>query len=482
MPAEHSFSAQAQNAFLKRIKQKAIAHQAIGRVGGFCFNMTHRYEKSKYMYCTRLDGSDDHLCYSFTTHRFMILDPFQKLVFDQAPFEELSSGLLKSLHEAGFLVEGDEYESIRLQKKQTVENDRAVHLVICPTMACNFSCAYCIETGQLRSGSMTLEVMDGIIGFADKLIAASNAEKMEVVWFGGEPMLEAGIIRTLSERLIALCEASGVEYSAVIYTNGYFLNEENVRLLEASRVVAVRISVDGSRESHDRMRFLSGGQGSYERIIENLGIPTAMHYRIRCNMTRDNLNEYPVLVETLKRVREKSGNTIIVKPERMRVEKDVSRELKEKELSYPEYYAYFQSVKDLSVSEDVRDHFAYLLGKPTGVVCNATRRFSFCIDELGNLYKCNWFIGKAEHVIGNVFDFEDCSSIMGHADSERFLNTYACEREKCRNCVMLPACLGRCPLSWEIEGKYDCNRAVENLDRSLNESYRKYLELKRENG
>lgn len=168
----------------------------------------------------------------------MILDPFQKFVFDQAPFEELSSGLLNSLHESGFLVEGDEYESVRLQKKQTAENDRAIHLVICPTMACNFSCAYCIETGQLRSDSMTHEVMDGIIGFADKLISSSDAKKWKLYGSGGEPMLEAEIIRALSERIIALCEASGVEYSAVIYTNDYFLNEENIRLLEVSRVVS----------------------------------------------------------------------------------------------------------------------------------------------------------------------------------------------------------------------------------------------------
>ena len=441
--------------------------------------MKHKYEKSRYMYCTRLEGSEDCLCYNFRTRRFLTLDPIQKFIFDEAPFDSLSSPFLQGLYDAGFLVEGDEYEMVRERQKRSIEEDRGIHLIICPTMACNFSCAYCIETGQLRSGSMDGRVLDGIVDFAGKLIALSSAETMDVIWFGGEPMLEMETICDLSGKLIALCEENGVEYNAHIYTNGYFLNEKNIHMLEQAHVVTARISVDGSRESHDRMRFLAGGQGSYDRIMENLRIPTSMTYRIRCNMTKANLGEYPVLVENLKRVQKESGNTVIVKAERMRVEKEVSPELKEVELSYPEYYEYYQSVKELRVSECRRDYFAYLIGKPAGVVCNATRRFSFCIDELGNLYKCNWFIGKPEHVIGNVFDFEGYDSISSHEDTKRFLATFVAEREKCKNCVMLPSCLGRCPLSWEIEGKYDCNRTLGDLDRSLNESYRKYLELKR---
>lgn len=80
--------------------------------------MEHQYNKSKYMYCTKLENSENYLCYSFRTKRFVILDPFQKLIFDQAPFDDISSRFLKGLYEAGFLVEGDEYEFLIERQKR----------------------------------------------------------------------------------------------------------------------------------------------------------------------------------------------------------------------------------------------------------------------------------------------------------------------------------------------------------------------------
>ena len=440
------------------------------------------YEKSKYVYCTELSGSDDVLLYSFRTRKFLRLTPLQKLIYDQAPFDSLESPFLQDLYDMGFLTDEDEYQLLLERRKRAASEDRGIHLLICPTMTCNFSCTYCIETGQLRKGEMTAQVQEGVVRFVQKLIAEAKAESMMVIWFGGEPMLKMDIIQSLSRQLIRLAEDHQISYRAGIYTNGYFLTEENIRILEAARVDTVRISLDGSRESHDRMRHLAGGQGSYDTILGNLRIPASFSYLIRCNMNRKNLDEYPVLVDHLKKIHEESGNQIYVKPERMRVEKDVSGALKDIELSYPEYYDYYQSVRHLTVCENERDYFSYLTGRDTGVVCNAVRRYSFCIDELGNLYKCNWFIGKADHVIGNVFDYEDYSSVLRAPDTEYFLGSYLSQREKCRNCVMLPSCGGRCPLSWEEEGKYDCNRFIDTLDRSLNESYRKYHEIKERNG
>ena len=436
------------------------------------------YDKSKYVYSTPLEGSEDELLYSFRTHRFLRLNPLQKLIYDQAPFDTLDSPFLKDLYDTGFLTDEDEYELVSERQKKLAREDKDIHLVLCPTMMCNFSCTYCIETGQLRKGEMSSKVQDGVIRFVEKLIGESGAETMSVIWYGGEPMLKMEIIRSLSTQLIRLCDAHHIAYHATIYTNGYFLTEENIRILEAARVGTVRISVDGSRKSHDKMRHLAGGEGTYDTILDHLRIPASFDYLIRCNMNRGNLSEYPVLVEALRKIHEESGNAIYVKPERMRVEKDVSPELKEIELPYPEYYDYYQSVRHLAVCENTKDYFRYLTGKPSGRVCNAVRRYSLCIDELGNLYKCNWFIGNADHVIGNVFDYKDYDSLLGQPDTDYFLGISLSGREKCRDCVMLPSCLGRCPLSWEFEGKYDCNRFINDLDRSLNESYRKYREIK----
>ncbi len=48
------------------------------------------------------------------------------------------------------------------------------------------------------------------------------------------------------------------------------------------------------------------------------------------------------------------------------------------------------------------------------------------------------------------------------------------EREKCKNCVMLPVCLGRCPLSWDEENKFDCMRDINRLPELLPRAYEAY--------
>ena len=120
------------------------------------------YEKSKYVYCTELSGSDDVLLYSFRTRKFLRLSPLQKLIYDQAPFDSLESPFLHDLYDMGFLTDEDEYQLLLERRKRAASEDRGIHLLICPTMTCNFSCTYCIETGQLRKGEMTAQVLQDI--------------------------------------------------------------------------------------------------------------------------------------------------------------------------------------------------------------------------------------------------------------------------------------------------------------------------------
>lgn len=433
-------------------------------------NGIREYIQSKYIHKVWDAENERYILYSFRTGKFVTLNELQMLIYENGPFKELSSGLLRELYSAGFLTDGDEYESLKERQKKRQEEDKDVHLIIAPTMACNFSCSYCIETGQLRNGRMDEDTSDAVIRFAEKLLEDADAETLSVIWFGGEPLLETGIIGKISKELISLCDRRGIFYEAAVYTNGYFLSEKNIRLLEECRVKNIRISMDGSRKSHDAMRYLKSGAGSYDRIMENLEIPTAIQYRIRCNLTKANLGEYEVLVRNLKAIREKSGNTIYVTPERMRVEKEVSGDLKELELPYEEYYEAYLKLKDLKVCAEPDTASDALRGKKHGQVCNAVRKYSFCIDEKGNIYKCNWFFGMQEHVIGTVFDATP-ESLRETEEGRMFLESRIAGREKCRECKMLPICLGRCIHSWGIEGKYDCNRRINRLDETVLQAY-----------
>ena len=219
--------------------------------------MAKEYNKSDYVYCAKKsDGT--WILYNFFEKKFLILSDFQKMIYDCAPYDDINSPFLKKLVQGGFLTCEDEYEKLLNRQIQKQKKDKLVKLTICPTMACNFSCSYCIETGQLRKGKMSEEIQNKTVQFVKKLLKKAKADSLQIIWFGGEPMLEIEIIQSLSEKLILLADSLKIPYTSGIYTNGYFLTEKNIRILEKCRVRTVRISVDGSQESHDRMRYLAG--------------------------------------------------------------------------------------------------------------------------------------------------------------------------------------------------------------------------------
>ena len=55
-----------------------------------------------------------------------------------------------------------------------------------------------------------------------------------------------------------------------IITNGLLLTPEVVDRLLPFGLNGVKITLDGDRDTHNRMRPLRGGQGTFDRIIENI--------------------------------------------------------------------------------------------------------------------------------------------------------------------------------------------------------------------
>jgi uncharacterized protein len=61
-----------------------------------------------------------------------------------------------------------------------------------------------------------------------------------------------------------------VPMSISIITNGLLLTAEVVDRLLPFGLKGVKITLDGDRETHNRMRPLRGGQGTFDRLIENI--------------------------------------------------------------------------------------------------------------------------------------------------------------------------------------------------------------------
>ena len=63
----------------------------------------------------------------------------------------------------------------------------------------------------------------------------------------------------------------------------------------------VKITLDGDRDTHNRMRPLRGGQGTFDRIIENIRqVAGRCRVAIGGNFDESSADSYPALLEFLR--------------------------------------------------------------------------------------------------------------------------------------------------------------------------------------
>ena len=92
--------------------------------------------------------------------------------------------------------------------------------------------------------------------------------------------------------------------SADISTNAWFLTRDVFDKLISWGVRTYMITIDGVGEMHDRTRDLAGGQGTFDRIIENLKAvkesDEEFDITIRVNFGRENMKEVSELIKFVR--------------------------------------------------------------------------------------------------------------------------------------------------------------------------------------
>src|SRR5205807_5642032 len=86
-----------------------------------------------------------------------------------------------------------------------------------------------------------------------------------------------------------------------IITNGLLLTPEVVDRMLPWGLRSVKITLDGDRETHNRMRPLRGGQGTFDRIVENIrGLAGRVAIAIGGNFDETSVDSYPALLDFLR--------------------------------------------------------------------------------------------------------------------------------------------------------------------------------------
>ena len=115
-------------------------------------------------------------------------------------------------------------------------SNRRLHLILMPTERCDFRCVYCYE--DFVAGRMPRAVIDGVIALIER--RAPTLDRLELEWFGGEPLLALDVIEEVSRRVLAQQEhRPQLVCSGAATTNGYRLDLETAARLVALPVAAM---------------------------------------------------------------------------------------------------------------------------------------------------------------------------------------------------------------------------------------------------
>jgi uncharacterized protein len=214
---------------------------------------------------------------------------------------------LALLTEHGFLVPGREQDRRNLDDYLTrVKADRSeLNVTVLTTLQCNFACDYCYQgdRGDYNkfAEKMTLETAARVGAWIEREMDRVRPEKFVLTFFGGEPLLNLPVLYYLAERLHGAAERRGLAHGITIITNGLLITEEVVDRLLPLGLKGVKITLDGDKDTHDRMRPLRGGQGTFDRILDNIRrIAGRVNIAIGGNFDESSVDSYPALLQFLK--------------------------------------------------------------------------------------------------------------------------------------------------------------------------------------
>ena len=119
-------------------------------------------------------------------------------------------------------------------------------------------------------------------------------------WFGGEPLMHFDAVLAISRHARRVAEGAGVMSVLHMTTNGYGLTRERSKALVRAGVHDFQITLDGPAETHNRLRVLQNGKGTYDRVFQNVcalaSIEGELKITLRINFNHTNIDAIPTLL------------------------------------------------------------------------------------------------------------------------------------------------------------------------------------------
>ena len=354
-----------------------------------------------------------------------------------------AAGDLMELVEAGLLFHDDAYVDDVATGKLASSSLKALCLNV--SHDCNLRCRYCFA-GTGNFGGERLNMPGSIArGAIDFLLANSpGRERVEVDFFGGEPLLNLPVVKETVEYGRAQAQSMGKEIRFTLTTNGLLLDEDTASYLDQTMFNVV-LSLDGRPAVNDLLRVTPKGAGTYKTILPRLQHMAQLRqdrqYYVRGTYTAYNKDFF----EDVRHLVEVGFDRVSVEPVVTDPEKPYAlgaADLQELFQQYDQLAEYYLAMEESGRGfEFYHFNLSLLEGqclakRLTG--CGAGSEY-LAITPNGDIYPCHQFVGREHYVMGSI---EDGS--LDEGIRALFQGSHVLDKAECRGCWARFFCSGGC--------------------------------------
>ncbi len=459
----------------------------------------HKYKKSRYNVWLDSDlvGNGGKLCFNAIGSGFAELDKsainlIDKVTSDDFVQEDLSEDERVDFGELllGKIIcptQLDELEYLEYSYLSSSFGEHDFGMTICPTMNCNFRCSYCFE--EHSNERMSNDVVNQMVNYVEGIFKRKNPKTLHVGWFGGEPLLEFSVIENLTNQLYNMSNKYSARYSSSMITNAWHLTENIASRLPELKITQLQITLDGIRKIHNQKRKLVSGAGTYDRIVSNIiNASKYCNIAVRVNMDKQNFEMIDRLLDSILEIHNKCNDynnnehRTSFYPGRLTSDcTEACRSAEYMTLSDKDYaeaqYKFLEGLYERNIP--ISWYSRYTSGN-----CTATRVNSVTVNPDGSLCKCWNQVGQSDEAylkIDNMGSFKP-------ENYYKWVTFNPFKIESCRNCKILPLCLGGCPqkrvdattpFTKVTEGRSVCSMSEKTLKRNLELLFRERIRQSR---
>lgn len=351
------------------------------------------------------------------------------------------------------------------------------------TNDCNLGCSYCYS--PRKKVTVNPDIAKAFID--DGYLQTPTDELFDVNVIGGEALLKAGLLEDLFAYTLDRYgdHPGGVEFSMT--TNGTLVSTPKAtRLFERFRSrLSVGVSIDGTKEVHDKNRIFHSGQGSWDRAVEGYRILDAIGLKVLdINATfgpdtSESIVDSLIFLSDLTAINRLACNPVsewvIEKNEALRLANQFFDVFKHNNQHHPG-----KRIDGLNCNFNAIGHPSIPLAKEvnrrtSGYWCRVGQSNSATLGYDGGVYPCNRFQNNETMRLGNRSENgftpapERVSRLLELAEQFEYFP------EECQTCELKQMCAYCCAAAYSGTPTPESVRAWFALKHPCGWTYARYL-------